>query len=330
MLHKLRLVGVISTALFTASVAAGSASAAETLGVNLPTSSLSSTLTQGGPPHFADTFMTPYVASESGIVTSWKAQFSGGLFPPDSPFGGGPGVPVGIQLKIFRAVSPTAFQVVAAGAVHDPRPILQARLPGYPFFRNEDSAVEFSDSSLALQAGDRIGLTIMSDPSIGRYFYPLIGSGDSPIVLRNVPLLGTIDLADIFTGRLPWPPAIQVNIGVPVTAVEIDVKPDSFPNSINVGSNGTVPVAILSTTSFDAATVDPLSVTLSGARVALRGKGTPMASRQDVNGDGLLDLVIHVSTDALELSDADTEVVLEGNTFEGRAIRGTDSVRVIT
>jgi hypothetical protein len=54
-----------------------------------------------------------------------------------------------------------------------------------------------------------------------------------------------------------------------------------------------------------------------------------MASSQDVNGDGLLDLVIHVSTEALELSDTDTEVVLEGNTFGGAAIRGTDSVRVI-
>jgi tRNA pseudouridine-54 N-methylase len=37
--------------------------------------------------------------------------------------------------------------------------------------------------------------------------------------------------------------------------------------------------------------------------VALKGKGTPMASTQDVNGDGRMDLVVHVSTEALQLSD---------------------------
>jgi hypothetical protein len=54
-----------------------------------------------------------------------------------------------------------------------------------------------------------------------------------------------------------------------------------------------------------------------------------MASFEDVNADGLLDLVVHVSTEALGLSDADTEAVLEGQTFDGTSIRGTDSIRVV-
>ena len=111
--------------------------------------------------------------------------------------------------------------------------------------------------------------------------------------------------------------------------VQIDIKPGSFPNSINVGSGGNVPVAIFSTASFDATTVDPLSVTLAGADVKLKGKGTPMASTEDVNGDGLLDLVVHVSTEALELMDADTEAVLEGQTFGGIPVNGADTVRVV-
>ncbi|MBI3663134.1 MAG: hypothetical protein HY234_08815 [Acidobacteria bacterium] len=57
--------------------------------------------------------------------------------------------------------------------------------------------------------------------------------------------------------------------GVPSTdpcviRVEIDIKPDSFPNSINLGSGGTVPVAIFSSPSFDARTIDPLTVSLAG------------------------------------------------------------------
>ena len=114
-----------------------------------------------------------------------------------------------------------------------------------------------------------------------------------------------------------------------VIRVTIDIKPGSFPNSINLGSGGTVPVAILSTATFNATTVDPLSVTLASAPVRLKGKGTPMASSQDVNGDGRLDLVVHVDTTALELSETDTVAVLEGRTFDGKAIRGTDSVRVV-
>ena len=54
-----------------------------------------------------------------------------------------------------------------------------------------------------------------------------------------------------------------------------------------------------------------------------------MASFQDVNGDGRLDIVVHVDTTALQLSGTDTIAVLEGKTLDGRLIRGTDSVRVV-
>ena len=77
-------------------------------------------------------------------------------------------------------------------------------------------------------------------------------------------------------------------------SVTIDIKPGKSPNSINLGSNGTVPVAILSAPGFDATTINPLSVTLASAPVQLRGKGTPMVSHSDVNGDGMTDLLINV------------------------------------
>ena len=121
-------------------------------------------------------------------------------------------------------------------------------------------------------------------------------------------------------------------VEVPVLLVTIDIKPGGFPNSINLGSRGTVPVAIFSTPApnfFDATTVDPTTVTLSDAGVKLRGKGTPMASVQDVNGDGLLDLVVQVSTEALQLTTTDTQAVLRGQTFGGQFIQGTDTIRVV-
>ena len=99
--------------------------------------------------------------------------------------------------------------------------------------------------------------------------------------------------------------------------------------SINLGSNGNVPVAIFSTPDFDVTTVDPLSVTLAGAAVRIKGKGTPQASAENVNGDSLLDLIVHVDTTALVLFEEDTEAILEGQTYDGVSIRGVDTVRIL-
>ena len=111
--------------------------------------------------------------------------------------------------------------------------------------------------------------------------------------------------------------------------LSIDIKPNEFPNSINLGSNGVVPVAILSSATFDATTVNPTTITLAEASVRLKGNGTPMASFQDVNGDGRLDLVVQVSTSALQLSNGDTQATLTGQTFDGKSITGIDSVRIV-
>ncbi|MBM3836374.1 MAG: hypothetical protein FJ398_00165 [Verrucomicrobia bacterium] len=62
---------------------------------------------------------------------------------------------------------------------------------------------------------------------------------------------------------------------------------------------------------------------------AVTGKGKYLASIQDVNGDGRLDLVPHVDTTALALTGDAAVAVLEGRTLTGQAIRGTDSVRLV-
>ena len=111
--------------------------------------------------------------------------------------------------------------------------------------------------------------------------------------------------------------------------VAIDIKPGGYPNTINLTSNGVVPVAILSSATFDATTVDPITVTLAGAGVRLKGNGTPIASFQDVNKDGLLDIVVQVETSALVLTDTDVNATLQGKTKTGQRFKGQDTIRVI-
>ena len=55
-----------------------------------------------------------------------------------------------------------------------------------------------------------------------------------------------------------------------------------------------IPIAILTTATFDAATVNPLTVTMNGAAAKVRGKSVTTGALEDVDGDGDLDLVVQI------------------------------------
>lgn len=113
--------------------------------------------------------------------------------------------------------------------------------------------------------------------------------------------------------------------------VDIDIKPGSYPNAVNLGSHGLIPVAILSSAEFDATTADPDTIELAGSGVAVRGKGSKlMAHEEDVNGDGLVDLVVQVATANLDPeSFQDGYAVLTGKTYDGVAIEGADEITIV-
>jgi len=108
--------------------------------------------------------------------------------------------------------------------------------------------------------------------------------------------------------------------------VEVDVKPGTFPNRLNLGSRGTLPVAILSSRAFDAARVNPATVSLAGSPV-VKQKDNLRASLRDVNRDGLNDLIVHVFVPFLKLKAGDTRAVLKASTFDGTPVEGSDSVQ---
>ena len=104
--------------------------------------------------------------------------------------------------------------------------------------------------------------------------------------------------------------------------VEIDIKPGSYPNSINLKSKGVVPVAVLTTSTFNASLVDPSTVLFAGA--------DPVRwTLEDVDGDGDLDMLFHFNTQDLNLTASSTEATLTGKTTSGQAFGGTDSVNIV-
>ncbi|MHC4630371.1 MAG: hypothetical protein ACYS9C_03750 [Planctomycetota bacterium] len=146
-------------------------------------------------------------------------------------------------------------------------------------------------------------------------------------------LTGTYENGESF--ELQFYGAITMYLQYTIPDVLIDIKPGGNPNTINLRSKGVLPVAILSSEEvgkeFDATTIDPSTVQLAGAGVAVRGKNNKyMAHKEDVNGDGLTDLVVQIeiknlNPDKLE----DGSAILTAQTSNGVEITGTDKIATL-
>ncbi len=106
---------------------------------------------------------------------------------------------------------------------------------------------------------------------------------------------------------------------IPVT---IDIKPGSDPNSINLKSEGKVPVAVLTTDDFYASDIDPETVKFAGA--------SPVKwAMEDVDDDNDKDMLFHFNTHDLDLDKDSTEATLGGKIEDGSDFEGTDSVNIV-
>jgi CHRD domain-containing protein len=120
---------------------------------------------------------------------------------------------------------------------------------------------------------------------------------------------------------------IRGNLSIPV---DISIKPGATPPvPINAGSRGKTPVAIISTSTFNAVTsLDATSLTFGRT-----GKEPSLAfcnaGGEDVNGDGLLDLVCHFQTELTGFQSGDVLGILVGKTVQGATIVGQEAIVIV-
>ena len=135
-------------------------------------------------------------------------------------------------------------------------------------------------------------------------------------------------------------PTGTVNLAICVP-VDVDIKPDTTLNSINVGHNGDLPVAVLTTDDFNAVDeLDPETFVAvlreeDGHLVAGSEVYADHWAEEDVDDDGDLDVILHFSVPDLVAGDdaplnEDSEVMdFLGLTYDGQCVVGSDSVRTV-
>jgi Prealbumin-like fold domain len=102
-----------------------------------------------------------------------------------------------------------------------------------------------------------------------------------------------------------------------------DVKPRSLPSSINIGKEGVIPFALLSTPTLNTLTqIDRSSVRLAGAVATCATVG------EDVNDDGRLDLICRVNTPETTLTCGTTVALVTGKLTDGTPYQSEDTVKI--
>ena len=185
-----------------------------------------------------------------------------------------------------------------------------------------DCNINFQPSDLTGDPGlgSLVGAGVEDEPGTARYPIlagsALIDRGNPNACLQNDQLnhlrVGVCDIG-------------AVEFGGPVM-ISIDIRPKKDSNRINTNSNKDINVAIFSVNGFDATTVN-LATALFGRT---GNEARPERSfLRDVNGDGLIDVVLRFNIDTTGIRHGDTQAALTAEITGGQRVIGFDSITTV-
>jgi len=171
-------------------------------------------------------------------------------------------------------------------------------------------------------------LKLALDPDGSKVYWTEFGTGE----IRRANLDGT-NVETIHSG-LSQPLAISLFVPAEPVVIEVnvDIKPGSDPNSINLCSGGNVPVAIFASAELDVADINTDTLRFAEASVKVVGKKDPhtLCNLEDVSGDLIDDLVCHyVTQDIAALDGESSTATVNGELLDGTPFEGTDSVNIV-
>jgi len=216
----------------------------------------------------------------------------------------------------IEAMSPVDIEVTAP----DGRSISGERtsIPGaaYSEFENSEAHTTIIVLVPFPLAGDyEITVTPKPGASLSDVYSLTVTIGETTTVLVDNQQLGSIP-----------PEPFVASVPERVATVDVDIKPGGDLNSVNVKNRGVIPVAILTTSTFDATTVDSRSVVFGPSRAReAHGRG----HISDADGDGDLDMLLHFNNQDTGIVCRQTSAALTGETIEGNAIEGSDSILTV-
>ena len=105
---------------------------------------------------------------------------------------------------------------------------------------------------------------------------------------------------------------------------DFGLRPDSEKNPIKLGSRGVVPVVLYGEVDFAVEDVDVDTLAFGPDASSIAHRNGPHFD--DIDGDGLLDMILHHRIADTGLTAYDVEACLNGQTIDGASFEGCDDV----